>query len=158
MIPKKVRKSQAENYITTLARIQPLPPSRLPHNGSNWASDASMIPAASGIGDSKSVTATITGPQTLILRVIRRNMSILQGELVGLVAGLLMAADNSMLSTLHMDHLNSVRIIQDIRLKIGMESKLRSTNSGRVPEGLEWVQAVYSGSSVCEQVWESLSI
>jgi hypothetical protein len=55
-------------------------------------------------------------------------MFILQGELVKLVAGLLMAVDNSMLSTLHTDHLNSVRIIQDIRAKIGMESKLRSTN------------------------------
>jgi hypothetical protein len=39
-----------------------------------------------------------------------------------------MAAENSKSSTLHTDHLNSVRIIQDIRSMIGMESKLRSTN------------------------------
>jgi len=49
-------------------------------------------------------------------------------ELIGLVAGLWMAAENSKSSTFHTDHLNSVRIIQDIRSMIGMESKLRSTN------------------------------
>jgi hypothetical protein len=45
-----------------------------------------------------------------------------------LVVGLLMAEDNPKSCTLHTDHLNSVRIIQDIRSKIGMESKFRSTN------------------------------
>ena len=33
MTMKEVRKSQAENYITMLVRIQPLLPSRLPHAG-----------------------------------------------------------------------------------------------------------------------------
>jgi hypothetical protein len=61
MTLKEVRKSQADNYITTLAKIQPLPPSRLPHNRSNWVSDGSMIPATSGIGDPKFVTTTLTG-------------------------------------------------------------------------------------------------
>ena len=48
---REVRKLQAENYITMLARIQPFPPSELPHAASNWASDGLMIPVASGIGD-----------------------------------------------------------------------------------------------------------
>jgi hypothetical protein len=65
MTPKEVRKSQAESYITTLAKIQWFPPLRLPHNNSNLASDGSMIPAASGIGDPKSVTAALMGPHTV---------------------------------------------------------------------------------------------
>src|SRR6202042_63811 len=96
--------------------------------GSNWASDGSMIPAASGIGDYKSVTAALTGPSTLVLRILGRNISILQGELVGLIAGLLMASRKTQSSTLHSDHLNSVRLIQDLRSKVGQENKLRSMN------------------------------
>src|ERR1700735_4280801 len=92
---------QRTTYITTMARIQPFPPSTLTHAGSNWASDGSMIPAASGIGDYKSVTAALTGPSTLGLRILGRALSILQGELVGLIAGLLMASRKTQSSTLH---------------------------------------------------------
>src|ERR1700677_3183988 len=95
MTTKENRKSQAENYITSMARIQPFPPSTLHHGGSNWASDGSMVPAASGLGDPKSVTTALTGPSTLVLKIPGRNISILQGELMGLVAGLLMASKNT---------------------------------------------------------------
>jgi hypothetical protein len=47
-----------------------------------------MIPATAGVLDRKSITAAITGPRTLVLRIDGRNSSILQGELIGLIAGL----------------------------------------------------------------------
>ena len=55
MTMKENRKSQVENYITSMARIQPFPPSRLHHGGSNWASDGSMVLVASGLGDPRLV-------------------------------------------------------------------------------------------------------
>src|SRR6202050_3918917 len=112
-----------------MARIQPFPPSRLHHGGSNWASDGSMVPAASGLGDPKLVTTALTGPSMLVLKIPGRNISILQGELMGLVAGLLMASKNTQTNILHSDHLNSVRFIQDVRTKMGWVIKLRSTNA-----------------------------
>jgi len=129
MTMKENRKSQAENYITSMARIQPFPPSRLHHGGSNWASDRSMVPVASGLGDPKSVMTALTGPSTLVLKITSRNISILQGELMGLVAGLLMVSKNTQTNILHSDHLNSVRFIQDVRTKMGSVIKLRSTNA-----------------------------
>jgi hypothetical protein len=74
------------------------------------------------------VTTALTGPSTLILRISGRNISILQGELMGLVAGLLMASENPQSSTLHSDHLNSVRLIEDLRSKVGLETKLMHMN------------------------------
>jgi hypothetical protein len=71
-----------------------------------------MTPAVSGIGDLKSVTAALTGPSTLVLQILGRNISILQGELVGLVAGLLLTSGSTQSCTLHLDHLNSVRFIR----------------------------------------------
>src|ERR1700683_485752 len=59
MTTRDIRKSHAETYITTMARIQPFPQSKLHHAGSNWASHGSMIPVASGIGDHKSVTTAL---------------------------------------------------------------------------------------------------
>ena len=47
---------------------------------------------------------------------------------MGLIAGLLMASRKTQSSTLHSDHLNSVRLIQDLRSKVGQENKLRSMN------------------------------
>jgi hypothetical protein len=128
MTTRDVRKSRAETFIKIIAKVQPLPPSNLPHCGLNWASDGSMIPAASGIGDPKSVTAALTGPSTLALRISGRNVSILQGELMGIIAGLLMASDSPVSTTLHSDHLNSVRFIEDFRSRVGQEAKLRYMN------------------------------
>jgi hypothetical protein len=128
MTTRNIRKSHTEIYLMILAKVQPYPSSNLPHISSNWASDRSMIPAASGIGDSKSVTVALTSPSTLVLRITGRNMSILHGKLMGLVAGLIIASGNSQSSLLHSDHLNSVRLIQDFRSKVGQENRLRGMN------------------------------
>ena len=128
MTSRTTRKNLAEKYIVTIAKVQPLPPSQLHHAGSNWASDGSMTPAASGIGDPKSVVAALTGPLTMVLRILGRNISILQGELVGLIAGLMMTSGDTQSTTLHTDHLNSVRFINDLRSRVGQENKLRTMN------------------------------
>jgi hypothetical protein len=128
MMTRDVRRCHAEMFIKTIARIQPLPLSNLPHIGSNWGSDGSMIPVASGIGDSKSVTAVLIGLSTMVFRISGRNISILQGELMGIVAGLLMASESPQSSMLHSDHLNSVWFIKDIRSKVGQETKLVHMN------------------------------
>jgi hypothetical protein len=67
MTRRDIRQSSAESYISTMAIAQPLPPSISRHAGSTWASDGSMVPAASRIGDAKSVTAALMGPSTLVL-------------------------------------------------------------------------------------------
>jgi hypothetical protein len=128
MTTREVRKCCAELFIKMIAKVQPLPPSNLPHVGLNWASDGSMVPVGSGIGDSKSVMAALAGPSTLALRISGRNVSILQGELIGIVAGLLMASESPQSSTLHTDHLNSVRLIEDFRSKVGQDAKLMYMN------------------------------
>ncbi|KAJ7853588.1 hypothetical protein B0H13DRAFT_1642863 [Mycena leptocephala] len=73
-----------------------------------WRLHGSMIPAAAGILDSKSITAAITGPRTLVLRI--------DGELIGLIAGLILSSNNGHLEpSLYTDHLNSTRLIDDSR-------------------------------------------
>ena len=81
---------------------------QLPHSGVNWASDGSMVWSTSGIGDMKSVTATLTGPKSIVLWLDGQNISILQGELVGIIMGLLMTSGSTGSTMLYSDHLNSV--------------------------------------------------
>src|SRR6202789_2038048 len=91
LVTRTDRRNEAESYIRALPLIVPLQPSKLPHNDQNWASDGSMIPAVSGLSDAKSVTAALTGPKTIVLRLNGRNLSILQGELIGQIMGLIMS-------------------------------------------------------------------
>jgi hypothetical protein len=91
LIPHLQRRDDAEHYITTLAQTCKFPPSSSSADNSTWASDGSMIPAASGISDAKSITAAVTRPATLILRLKDRNASILQGEQLGLLAALVLS-------------------------------------------------------------------
>jgi hypothetical protein len=69
LLTRADRRNEAETYIRALPLLVPLQPSQLPHNGRTWASDGSMTPAASRLGDAKSVTATLTGPETIVLRL-----------------------------------------------------------------------------------------
>ncbi|KAJ7701200.1 hypothetical protein B0H17DRAFT_1128486 [Mycena rosella] len=79
-----------ENRIRQLTATSPLAPSLTspPHA---WASDGSMIPAASSIFDPKSVTAALTGPQILGMKIEGHNVFILHSELVGLIVGLIIS-------------------------------------------------------------------
>ncbi|KJA23005.1 hypothetical protein HYPSUDRAFT_66719 [Hypholoma sublateritium FD-334 SS-4] len=80
-----------------------------------WASDGSMVPATAGITERKSIIGAATGDTTLVMKTKGRNLSILHGELVGLILALVLSqeqTDDTAL-TLLTDHLNSVRIIKD---------------------------------------------
>ena len=105
-----------------------MPPSPLPHQNHAWACDGSMIPATSSIGDDKSVTVFVTGPQTVIVCLSGRNIFVLHGELVGLIMGLVLSVNNSQDNKLFTDHLNSVRFIDDSKTSINQESRLRNMN------------------------------
>ncbi|KII84505.1 hypothetical protein PLICRDRAFT_117547 [Plicaturopsis crispa FD-325 SS-3] len=105
-----------------------LPPSSRNCNKRLWASDGSMQPASSGIGDKKSITAAVTGAKTLTLKVVGRNASIMHGELMGLIAGLILSNTEDESSCLFSDHLNSVRFVEDVRSSIDQESRMRNMN------------------------------
>ena len=87
-----------------------------------------MIPATSGIGDDKSVTAAVTGPQTIVVRLSGRNVFVLHGELVGLIMGLVLSDNNTLNNKLFTDHLNSAHFIDDTRTSINQENRLRNMN------------------------------
>jgi hypothetical protein len=128
IVPRPQRQIEAEDYIHGLSHILAMPPSTLPHQNRAWGSDGSMIPATSGIGDDKSVTAAVTGPQTVVVRLSGRNMFVLHGELVGLVMGLVLSNNNTPNNKLFTDHLNSVRFIEDTKTSINQENRLRNMN------------------------------
>jgi len=125
LTPRSQRRDNAENYITALARTCKFIPSSYNHNNSTWATDGSMIPAASGISDKKFITAAATGPETLILQVKGRNASILQGEQMGLLAALVLAESPPQIYT---DHMNSTTLIDDSRTALNQERRLRTMN------------------------------
>src|ERR1700677_2140192 len=120
--PRSLQQTEAENYIRSLVHTASLPPSLLPHQNRAWGSDRSMIPATSGIGDDKSVTAAVTGPQTIVVRLSGRNVFVLHGELVGLIMGLVLSDNNTLNNKLFTDHLNSARFIDDTRTSINQEN------------------------------------
>ena len=128
LMPPLQRRDAAENYIQALATTCKFPPSSSgtsAHANFSWATDGSMIPAASSISDPKSVTAAVSGPSSLTLRVVHRNASILQGEQVGLVAALVLADDSPQIYT---DHMNSTQLIDDSRSSVNQDRRLRSMN------------------------------
>src|SRR6202050_3377765 len=128
MMPRSQRQVEAEDYIRSLPSILSLPPSSLPHQNRTWGSDGSMIPATSGIGEDKSVTAAITGPKTIAVRLNGRSLFILHGELISLIMGLVLSDNKTPNNKLFTDHLNSARFINDARTSINQENHLRGMN------------------------------
>jgi hypothetical protein len=125
LIPRLQRCCDAENYIKALANTCKFLPSTLDHNNNIWATDGSMTPASSSISNHKSVTASVTGPTTLVLRASHRNASILQGEQLGLLAALVLAEPSPQIYT---DHLNSTMLIDNSQTAVNQERRLRSMN------------------------------
>jgi hypothetical protein len=87
-----------------------------------------MVPATGSIGDDKSITAAITGPQMIVVRLSGRNLCILHGELIGLIMGLVLSDNETPNNKIFTDHLNSVRFIDDARTSINQDNRLRSMN------------------------------
>jgi hypothetical protein len=102
-----------------------------------------MIPAAASAFDNKSVTAAITGPSTLVLKIDGRNVSILHGELMGIIAALSLSDPGDNDSILYTDHLNSVRLIDDSKTAVDQQTKLRGMN-GRAY--YRWILALANGN------------
>ena len=125
LIPRVQRRINAEDYISALATTCNFIPSTSSHDNKYWATDGSMIPATGSIGDPKSITAAVSGPISLILRVAHRNASILQGEQMGLVLALVLAEKPPQIYT---DHLNSTVLIDDSRTAVNQDHRLRSMN------------------------------
>jgi hypothetical protein len=125
LYPRLQRRDLAENYIKALASTCNFSPSSCAHNNTSWASDGSMVPAASTISDPKSITAAVSGPTSLIMRVSHRNASILQGEQMGLVSALVLSKESPQIFT---DHMNSTQLIDDNRTAVNQDHRLRSMN------------------------------
>jgi hypothetical protein len=122
---------KAERTIRQMAALSKLRPSptSLSAHPTTWGSDGSMTPAAAGILDRKSVTSALTGPLTLVLKIDGRNISILQGELIGLIMGLILSPVDDPDAILYSDHLNSIRLIEDSRTVVDQRHRLRTMNA-----------------------------
>ena len=128
MTPRSQCQTEAKDYIQGLQYILSLPPSSPPHQNHIWGSDGSMIPATSGIGEDKLVTAAITSPQMIAVRLNSRNLSIMHGELIGLIMGLILLDNRTPNNKLFTDHLNSTCFIEDARTSINQENCLKNMN------------------------------
>ena len=118
LLDRKTHQSRAENSIKALALLSPLAPSKTVTMNSQelWASDGSMHPANAGPLEEKIITSVITRPKTLVLRIRDNMSSILQGELMGMIATTILATPSSQKTPyLFTDHLNTVRLIDDHR-------------------------------------------
>jgi hypothetical protein len=127
-IPRHTRQDQAEEYIQNLVNVSGFNPSRAT-DSRTWASDGSMVPPSASVIDDKSITGAATGDKTLVMRVPGRNVSILQGEQLGLIIAMVLS-ENSNLGhgRLLTDHLNSVRLIEDSKTEISQVPRLRYMN------------------------------
>ena len=145
LTPRLERQREAEEHIRVLADILEIHPSPNVENDKAWASDGSMIPAASGILNDKTVTSALTGSRTMVMKLSGRNVSILHGEIFGLIMGHLLPPSDEEIRHLYSDHLNTVRFLQDVHSNIEQESTLRYRN-GR--SYLRWLKTLTKNSRV----------
>ncbi len=127
-VPRRIRKENAEHLIISLANQHGFPPSQ--HSKSSvWASDGSMIPSSAGVLDTKMVIGAATGAQTSVMRLSGNNISILHGELVGMISALVLSKttgnDDHRLLT---DHINTVRLVDDSQTGVDQNPRLRFMN------------------------------
>jgi hypothetical protein len=80
--------------------------------------------------DDKSVIGAATGERTLVMKASGRNISILHGELIGLIIALVLSKGKSTrkLQKILTDHLNSVRLIDDSQTDVSQTPRLRYMN------------------------------
>ena len=69
LVPREDRQREAENQIRVLAHLLELTPSSQATDRHVWASDGSVAPASAGTMDDKSVTAALTGPMTMVMKI-----------------------------------------------------------------------------------------
>ncbi|KAJ6593172.1 hypothetical protein B0H19DRAFT_1055800 [Mycena capillaripes] len=117
--------NRVENTLQQLANSTCLLPSPTSSGQQIWATDGSMKPAGTGLQQTKSVTAAITGLKTLVLQIEGRNISSAQGELMALMAGILFSDPSISLPHIYTDYLNVVNAIQDARSNVNQVARLR---------------------------------
>ncbi|KAJ7708993.1 hypothetical protein B0H17DRAFT_916723 [Mycena rosella] len=102
-----------------IRRLRDMGDWRLQFNGV-WLVDVKAPPPTlpACVFDPKLVTAALTGPKTLVLKLEGCNVSILHGELVGLIMCLIISDPNDADTSLYSDHLNAVRLIEDSKTAI----------------------------------------
>ncbi|KAF5380096.1 hypothetical protein D9615_006221 [Tricholomella constricta] len=143
LMSRPSRRLIAESQILAFARHSGLLPAPTSHSQQLWATDGSMRPATAGLFDRKAVTAALTGPSTLVMRISGRNVSILHGEVMGLIAAMIVADTGDSLTTIFSDHLNSVRLLEDSRTHANIGARIRGMN-GR--SYYRWLIKLYAGS------------
>ena len=130
-IPRQLLRERAEHLISALADICGFSRSQFADTRT-WASDGSMLPPSAGILDPKTVVGAATGTRTLAVKIPGSNISILQGELIGLILALILSKDtdatNQYVHRLLTDHLNTVRLVEDSRTGVDQTSRLRFMN------------------------------
>jgi hypothetical protein len=126
-VPQLVRRQQAEKLSLTLAKICAFDRSQFA-NTTTWASDGSMLPSSAGVLDPKTVVGAATDAQTLAMKVLGTNISILHGELIGLILALILSSDtgsaNGSEHLLLTDHLNTIRLIEDAQTGVNQTMQL----------------------------------
>jgi hypothetical protein len=127
LLTRQKRREDSENRIRVLANLLDIRPSPNVTDDTVWASDGSMVPASAGILDDKTVTAALTGPKTMVMKLNGRNNNILHGEIFGLIMGHLLISRGDV-RYLYTDHLNTVRFLQDSHSNINQDAGLRYRN------------------------------
>ncbi|KAJ7243120.1 hypothetical protein B0H12DRAFT_1131436, partial [Mycena haematopus] len=122
------RRVWAEKRIHELVTCCALRPSAAASCAQVWGTDGSMIPASAALSQERQVTAAATGPATVIVKLLGRNLSILHGELMGHILALVLCDDTTAVPCLYSDHQNSVNLIDDIRSDPSQISRLRGMN------------------------------
>ena len=91
-----------------------------------------MIPSSAGVLDPKTVVGAATGSRTLAMKIPGSNISILHGELGGLILALVLSDDTGTASRcirrLLTDHLNTVRLVEDSQSGVDQTAHLRFMN------------------------------
>jgi hypothetical protein len=87
-----------------------------------------MIPASVGPLDDKSVISAITGPHTIVMKLLNCNISIPHGELVGIISGLVLSDSLNNSTVIYTDHLNSTRLIDNSKTSANIDAHLHHMN------------------------------
>jgi hypothetical protein len=109
LFSRSCRQHQAEKFIQSIVCANLFLPSKASLGTQLWGTDGSMVPASAGPLDDKSVTSAITGPCTIVMKPLGHNISILHGELVGIIGGLILSDPLNDSTMIYTDHLNSTR-------------------------------------------------
>lgn len=129
MTPRQTRMAHAESLIGALISNFRLPQATIARECVDWGSDGSMKPASAKWRQHRIVTTAVTGPRTIVLRLAGKASSILQGKILGIIVALLSATSIRNDGKIYSDHINSVRLINNSKTKIGSTRKMQNMNT-----------------------------